>query len=324
MTRRYLYVMDPIETINPKTDSTFYLMLESQSRGVENLVCHIEDLITSDGKGFAFAKPVRVFVPTSDGMPYYEEGDLQTVAFDDFDIIFMRKDPPVDETFLAATMLLDCHNPHYTVVFNNPRGLRIANEKLWGLATCPQLMPKTVVSSNPKALYDALVHFGRAAIKPLFQSGGSGVMIFERNDRNVRSAIDLLTDQGQRPAMIQEYLPGARNGDKRLILLGGRPIGAVLRVPQDDDHRANLHIGGSAQRSKITPQDEEIAATLTPHLLELGLHFVGLDIIDGKVTEVNVTSPTGLQEIDHLDERTGKDKLNSQTMDYIDKLLLQR
>jgi glutathione synthase len=324
MTRRYLYVMDPIETINPQKDSTFYLMLESQARGVDNLICHIEDLIISDGKGFAYSTPVNVFVPVSEGALYYERGDLQTVAFDDFDVIFMRKDPPVEDKFLAATMLLDCHDPRYTVMFNDSRGLRVANEKLWGLATCPQLMPKTVVSANAKTLHEAAQHFGRAVIKPLFQAGGAGVMVFEKNDRNLRSAIDLLTHESQRPAMVQEYLPAARAGDKRLILLGGKPIGALLRVPQDDDHRANMHIGGSAQVSKITKQDEEIAHILAPHLLALGMHFVGLDIIDGKVTEINVTSPTGLQEIDALEGRAGRERLNVQVMDYVDKLLLQR
>ena len=324
MQRRYLYIMDPINSINPRTDTTFYFMLESQSRGIENLFCTIEDLINCDGKGFASVEHIQVSMPTNEGEAHFHLGKKETVAFDDCDVIFMRKDPPVDERFLAACMLLDCHNPHNTIVFNNPKGLRIANEKLWGLHVAAQYMPKTVVSSNLQVLIEASQHLSRVVLKPLFGSGGGGILVMEKDDRNLRSALELLTGNGKKPIMLQQYLPGARQGDKRLILLGGKPIGALLRVPGTDDHRANLHVGGEAQKSQITSTDEEIAKHLAPQLLELGLHFVGLDIIDGKITEINVTSPTCLQEIDRLENRQGKDKLNVQVLDYIDQLLQQR
>ena len=324
MTLRYLYVIDPIHTLNPLTDSTYYLMLESQARGVDNLICQIDDLIISDGGGFARSTQIRVRIPTAGSLSFYELGQTQTMGFDDFDVIWMRKDPPVDDNFLAATMILDCHNPAYTILVNNPRSLRVANEKLWGLSVMPGAMPKTVVSSRPNVLYDAVQHFGQGVLKPLFGSGGAGVLMFDKNDRNLRSALELHTNNGRRPALVQEYLTGARHGDKRVIVLGGKAIGAMLRVPQEQDHRANLHVGGSAQKAKVSLQEENMIKQLGPLLVERGLHFVGLDIIDGKITEINVTSPTCLQEIDLLDERKGKNKLNCQIMDYIDRLLLER
>ena len=320
MKRRYLYVMDPLESINPYTDSTFYLMLEAKNRDIENLVCHLNDLVISDGKGFAHVTSVDVFIPAFDGAPYYQTKHRETVSFDDCNVIWMRKDPPFDENYLTATFLLDCHNPSYTKVMNHPMGLRAANEKLWGLAKIPHLMPRTVVSANPQVLHESAQHFGKAVLKPLFNSGGAGVMVFDRHDKNLHSAIDLLTHEGKRQALVQEYLQGARHGDKRLILLGGKPVGAFTRVPQEDDHRANLHIGGQAKKARITLQDEQLAEALSPHLLQLGLHFVGLDIIEGKITEINVTSPTGLQEIDRFDGRAGKERLNSQILDYVEQI----
>ncbi len=157
-------------------------------------------------------------------------------------------------------------------------------------------------------------------LKPLFFGGGTGILVFDKGDRNLRAAIDLLTLEGRQAAMVQEYLPSIREGDKRILLLGGEPIGAVLRVPKEDDHRANLHVGGKAVRATITPAEREIAARLKPQLLELGLHFAGIDVIGGKITEINVTSPTGAQEIDRLDTRVGKDRISAQVIDYVEKL----
>ncbi len=324
MQHRYLYIMDPIAAINLQSDTTFYLMLESQSRGIANLFCTIEDLINCDGKGFANAHSIQVAIPASKDDTHFHLGKKETVAFDDCSVIFMRKDPPVDDRFLAACMLLDCHNPHHTLVFNSSQGLRLANEKLWGLHVSAHFMPKTVVSSSVAVLLKAAQDLKIVVLKPLFGSGGGGILVMEKADRNLRSALELLTENGKKPIVLQQYLPGARLGDKRLILLGGKPVGALLRVPSEDDHRANLHVGGVAEKAVITSEDKEIAKHLSPHLLALGLHLVGLDIIDNKITEINVTSPTCLQEIDRLEGRTGNDKLNVQVLDYIDRLLAQR
>lgn len=320
MPTRYLYVMDPLEQVNPAGDTTFDFLLESQARGVENHVCLITDLWSDGSEGFARTRTTQVRRPTSDDPAHCSFGPYEEHAFSDFDVIWMRKDPPVDETFLNATMVLDRHDPSRTLMMNTPASLRVANEKLWGLFAA-ELFPRTVVSANREVLLGALERMGKGVVKPLALAGGSGVMAFEHGDKNVRAAIDLLTEEGRQLALVQEYLPAVTKGDKRVILLGGEPIGAVWRVPQADDNRANMHVGGSVRRAEVDDDDRRIAARLKPELLRLGLHFVGLDVIGGKLTEVNVTSPTGVQEIDRLDGRTGKDRLSSQVMDYVEGLL---
>lgn len=323
MTRRFLYVMDPLDNVHPAKDTTFDFLLESQARGVENLVCEIQDLTTRGGRGFAHVRPAAVRRPTREDPSHHTLGPAREVSYDDCDVIWMRKDPPVDETFFQATMLLDRYDPARTVMMNEPASLRVANEKLFALFA-PELFPHTVVSSRVEVLVAEVERLGKAVIKPLNLAGGAGVMVFEAGDRNLRAALDLLTSEGRRPAIVQEYLPAVRDGDKRVILLGGEPIGAVLRVPSAEDHRANMHVGGSAARGEITARDREIAARLKPELLRRGLHFVGLDVIGDKLTEVNVTSPTGVQEVDQLDSRTGAERLSAQVMDYVDGLLAAR
>lgn len=320
---RHLFVMDPVQSVNPAKDTTFDFMLEARSRGIEVYTSSIHDLSAHGARGSARAFPTTVRRPTPDDRAHCALGPAEDRPFDDFDVIWMRKDPPVDDAFLLACMLLDRADPAKTLVLNHPASLRVANEKLWGLFA-DDVGPRTVVSARPDVLLAEVKRLGKAVVKPVHFMGGMGVMVFDADDRNVRSAIDLLTQEGRRVALVQEYLPGARTGDKRVIVVGGEPIGAVLRVPRGDDHRANMHVGGTAAKAEVDDDDRRIAARLKPHLLELGLHFVGLDVIQGKVTEVNVTSPTGVQEIDALDGRTGKDRMSAQLFDYVDGLLARR
>jgi glutathione synthase len=323
MSRRYLFVMDPIERVDPRGDTTFDFLVETQRRGIDNRVCSIHDLWTIGGEGFARVQSVKVQRPSDEDPSHFSLGAHERMSFSEFDVIWMRKDPPVDDDFLAATMLLDRHDPDKTLVLNTPSSLRVANEKLWALHA-PELYPRTIVTARRDVLVEELQAMGRGVVKPLFGAGGSGVMAFNADDKNARAAIDLLTAEGQRPALLQEYLPGVRNGDKRVILLGGEPIGSVVRVPQEDDHRANMHVGGTVRKGDIDDDDRRIAARLKPELLRLGLHFAGIDVIGGKLTEVNVTSPTGVQEIDLLDQRTGSARMSAQVMDYVDGLLERR
>jgi glutathione synthase len=321
--RRYLFVMDPLPSINPVGDTTFDFMLECQTRGIEVFTCGIGDL-SSDGRhGLAYAVSTTVRRPTTSDARFFEVRAAAEHSFDRFDAIWMRKDPPVDETFTLSTLMLDRHNPAHTLVLNDPRGIRSANEKLFWLYA-DDLGPRTVVSSRPAKLQEAIKSFGRGVVKPLSGAGGSGVMSFTPDDRNLRSALDMLTLEGKRPAIAQAYVDDVRTGDKRVILLGGEPIGAILRVPRDDDHRANMHVGGSVKKASVDEHDRRIAARLKPALLTHGLHFVGIDVIGGKLTEVNVTSPTGVQEIDRLDGRTGADRMSAQVMTYVEKLLVER
>jgi len=321
--RRYLFVMDPLASTNPSGDTTFDFMLECQARGVAVFTCGITDLASDGRHGLAYAVETTVRRPTADDPRFFTGGAPTEQRFDRFDAIWMRKDPPVDETFTLATLMLDRHNPAHTLVLNDPRGIRSANEKLFWLYA-DDLGPRTVVSSRPEKLKEAIESFGRGVVKPLSGAGGSGVMSFAPDDRNLRSALDMLTNDGKRPAIAQAYVDDVRTGDKRVILLGGDPIGAVLRVPRDDDHRANMHVGGSVKRASVDEHDRRIAARLKPALLAHGLHFVGIDVIGGKLTEVNVTSPTGVQEIDRLDARVGDERISAQVMTYVERLLIER
>lgn len=313
-----LYVMDPLERVNPKEDTTFDFLLEGQARGVENLVCEITDLETAGRQGFAVARPAKVMRPSAKGEPHCELGAPRRVAFDDMRAIWMRKDPPVDMNFLLATHLLDRYDPEKTLMMNRPESLRVASEKLWALFA-DDLGPKTVVSAKSSVLLNFIKENGRGVVKPIGLAGGAGIMAFEADDKNAKAAIDLLTHQGKTPVIVQEYLPDVRHGDKRVIFLAGEPIGAVLRVPLGDDHRSNMHVGGTVAQADVDATDRKIAERIGPKLVELGLWFVGIDVIGGKLTEVNVTSPTGVQEIDRLDGRTGKDRMSAQVFDFVDK-----
>jgi len=218
-----------------------------------------------------------------------------------FDAIFMRKDPPFDLPYYFATQVLGLVDPRTTFVLNDPRGLREANEKLYALRF-PDLIPESLVSADPahlKAFMDDLG--GEMIVKPLDGCGGAGVFHVHRGDRNLNAILELSTLNGTRLVMAQRYLAAAREGDKRLILLAGEPLGAVLRVPREDEHRGNIHVGARVERARVDACDREICRRMAPRLEADGLYFVGLDVIGGLVTEVNVTSPTGVQEIDRLD-----------------------
>ena len=311
---RSLTVTDPLLAANPHGATTFAILEEAQARGHENLVCGLGDLRCEGRHGFARASPATVRRPTADDPRHATLGPPQELAFDDIDVIWMRKDPPVDDLYWTACLILDRHDRQRTAVLNDPVGLRVAHEKLWALFA-DELGPKTAVSSRPEVLVEFVNRHGRGVLKPLHLMGGLGVLAFDAGDRNLRSAADLLTHEGRRPALVQEYLPAARQGDKRVIVLDGEPVGAVLRVPRDDDVRANLHVGGQERRASVDDDDRRICAHLGSHLRELGLYLVGIDVIGGKLTEVNVTSPTGVQNIDRLDGRTGRERVVSRIVD---------
>lgn len=306
---RFLYVIDPLESLSPTGDTTMAFLRESDRRGTENLVCELKDLTgTSSGSTRATATRVK---RVGDG--FVRDGAV-AVSLDDVDIVWMRKDPPVDDLFLYACMLLDRHDPKKTLVLNNPASLRVCHEKLFALQF-PDLIPRQVVSSSREILRAFVESEGKAVIKPLAFMGGLGVMVFDKTDKNLKSAIDLLTGEGKRPAIAQQYLPRVKEGDKRVIVVDGEPVAALLRVPQGDDVRANLHVGGSAAKGIIDDDDRRICARLAPELRRHGLFFVGLDVIGGVLTEINVTSPTGVPHIDVLDERSGKTLVSAIVMD---------
>jgi glutathione synthase len=309
MAQRFLFIMDPIERLLPDRDTTFVLMLESQARGHALYYCNIADLFVS--RGAARARFRRVTVARGD--PHYRLFEERTEPLHWFEAVFMRKDPPVDLAYLFATHMLSlaADGPF---IFNDPRGLREANEKLYAL-NFPAVIPPTVVTSEIprlKAFMDELG--GDMIIKPLDACGGAGVFRLRHDDRNLNALLEMSTDNGRRLIMGQRYVPEIRQGDKRLIVLNGEPLGATLRVPRADEHRGNIHVGGTCVKADITARDRFIVESLAARLRQDGLFFAGLDIIGDYLTEVNVTSPTGVQEINVLDGV----RLESLVVDFVE------
>jgi len=297
MPRRFLFVMDPIEWILPDKDTTFVFMLESQARGHALYCCGLGDLFVRLCTPRARVRRVEV----RRGVPHYQLFDERTEDLIWFDAIFMRKDPPVDLLYLFATQILSLVDRSLTWIMNDPRGLREANEKLYAL-NFPEVIPPSIVTCDMERLKAFMEELGgELIIKPLDACAGAGVFHLRRNDRNLNAILETATANGRRLIMGQRYLPDIRRGDKRLILLDGTPIGATLRVPREDEHRGNIHAGATCVHADITARDRQIAHVLGPRLRADGLFFVGLDVIGDYLTEINVTSPTGIQEINALD-----------------------
>jgi glutathione synthase len=307
---RLLYVMDPMSRVLVDKDTTFAFQLEGQKRGHEQYHCEPQALFVERTVPHATVRRVEV---ERAAVPFHLF-EARTVPLGAFDVVFMRKDPPFDMAFFFATHLLGLVDAAATLVVNAPRGLREANEKLYAL-NFPDLIPESLVTADMTRLRAFLQDLGgEMIVKPLDGCGGSGVLHVHHGDRNLNALLEMSTQNGGQLVMAQRYLPAARQGDKRLIVLDGEPLGGVLRVPRDDEHRGNIHVGGRVERSPVDDRDREICRRMAPRLREDGLWFVGLDIIGGLVTEVNVTSPTGIQEIDRLDGAC----LEAQVLDFVE------
>jgi glutathione synthase len=294
---RFVYVMDPMARVLPDKDTTFAFQRAAQRRGHAALHCTPCEVYVADGDVWAKVRPVRV----SDAAPHFVHGDPEDVRLADVDCVFIRKDPPFDAEYLYVTLMLEKLRGR-TLVVNDPRGLRDANEKLYTLHFARH-MPRTLVTSDRDRIHRFVAELGTAVLKPLDGAGGSGVMTIGKNDRNTRSIVDYLTVEGTRHAMVQEYLPAVRAGDKRVLLLEGQILGAINRVAREDDVRSNIHAGGRVEPCKVTDEERAIVADMSPRLAADGLIFVGLDFIGGRLTEVNVTSPTGIQELSRHEGR---------------------
>lgn len=291
---KFLIVMDPAETVLVDKDTTFGFMLAAQARGHELWYCHQDQLYLRGNIARATAWPVTVKPVQGE---HFERGPAEDVALMGFDSVWMRKDPPVDRAFLHATYILDYAN---TQVLNRPQGLRDANEKIYSL-NFPDVIPETLVTREAAHIKDWLARRDSPLIvKPVDGHGGRGIFRLDHGDKNINAILEALTGEGEQWVMAQAYLPAAREGDKRILLVDGEPLGAILRVPQADDNRGNIHVGGTVQAVELTPRDREICAAVAPKLKEDGLVFVGLDVIGDCLTEVNVTSPTGIREVKKL------------------------
>jgi glutathione synthetase, prokaryotic len=292
------FLMDPLEQVLVHHDTTFALMRAAQERGHRLLSFGQEDLFHQGSQVHARAREVEVFDRQGH---HFRVIAQREVPLGVLDVLWMRKDPPVDVAFLHATQLVEVTGGRSPVTVNSPTGLRTANEKLWALHF-PDLIPQTLVSSDLAQLR-AFVEAAAdgAIVKPVDGHGGEGVVLLQRGDRNTTSILELLTARGRDWAVAQAYVPAARQGDKRILLLEGEPLGAINRVPLDSENRANMAVGGQPVKTELTARDREICARLAPFLCTEGLIFVGLDVIGDYLIEVNVTSPTGLAELARLE-----------------------
>ncbi len=294
---RHLFIVDPVPGLNPDADTSVVFMREAARRGQRVATCGVADLSVGPG-GRAHGRWSEVRV--SEGRDWFAIEGQAAGELSEFDVVWMRKDPPYDLNYFFVTHLLDLVAPT-TLVVNAPRGLREVTEKLF-ILQFPELCPESLVSrSIPELLEFRRKLDGEMVIKPLDGCGGEGVFHLTAEDRNVQAILELGTRHGTTYQIAQRYIPEVRDGDKRIIVVEGEPIGAVLRRPQHWETRANFHVGGTAIKAPITPRDREICARIGPALREFGIVFAGIDVIGQWLTEVNVTSPTGIQEINRLD-----------------------
>ncbi len=300
------FIIDPIAKLNPSHDSTVAMMEAAQTLGHEVWITEVHQLSVIDGKAWAILSQIQLVpVTLKEGKwvsvpQWYELSSPELRGLEDMDAVFMRKDPPVTIRYLYATYILELVDPQKTLVINSPQGLREANEKMYTLQFY-SVMPETIVSLDKNIIRKFVEDKKQAVLKPLGGKAGEGILFLEPSDRNFNSIIEVSTHQGQEPVMVQRFLPEAKNGDKRIILLDGKAIGAVNRVPTGQEFRGNMAVGGRVEKTNLTPREHNICEVVGPRLRQNGLYFVGIDVIGGYLTEVNVTSPTGIREIDLLD-----------------------
>lgn len=295
MQKQMLFVMDPIGNINPKKDSSLAIAQAAQAAGWQLSYAELSDLYLSNGAAWAQIKPLTVFDSND---KWFELGESQTTALNKNHTIVMRKDPPFDSSFLYATHILQRAANAGSLVVNNPQSLRDCNEKLFA-TEFPDCCPPLIVSNNQTILRDFHRQHQDVIFKPLDGMGGSGIFRCKPNDSNLATIIEVLTNNGQDYIMVQKFIPAINAGDKRILMIDGKPIDyALARIPAEGELRGNLAAGGTGVAQPLSPRDREIANRVGPTLREKGLLFVGLDVIGDYLTEINVTSPTCIREID--------------------------
>ncbi|MEK9672074.1 MAG: glutathione synthase [Rhodospirillaceae bacterium] len=297
MALRVAIQMDHVSSIDIAGDSTFVLALESQTRGHTLLHYEPGDLSYRDSHVRAWAQPLEVRRARGN---HFTLGERQQIDLkDDVDVVLMRQDPPFDMAYITATHLLETVHPE-TLVVNDPREVRNAPEKLF-VNQFQQFMPPTLIATSRADILAFREEYKDIIVKPLYGNGGAGVFHLKPGDENLISLLEMFTQIFREPIIVQAYLPDVRQGDKRIILIDGEVAGAVNRVPAEGESRSNMHVGGKPVKSELTGREKDICAALGPELKSRGLIFVGIDVIGGYLTEINVTSPTGLQEIGRFD-----------------------
>jgi glutathione synthase len=284
--------MDPIERVNIETDTTFFLMLEAQTRGHGLWIYGADHLALDGGKVLARGRPLNLRAVKGD---HHTVGEMEVRDLSEMDVVLMRQDPPFDLAYITATYFLEKIHPA-TLVVNNPAEVRNAPEKLF-VTDFPSLQPPTLITSDAEALHDFHARHGDIVLKPLYGGGGSGVVRLKADDPNLDALLELHAMIGREPVIAQKFIPAVSKGDKRIILVDGVPVGAINRIPADGQVRSNLARGGRAAEVELTARDIEICETISLELKDRGLLFVGIDVIGEYLTEINVTSPTGAQQL---------------------------
>lgn len=293
--KKLAMVMDPIATVKTAKDTSFRLLLEAQAQGFRCFYIEMSDLLIDNGTPYALSRPVTVVDRAQD---FYQLGEVEKVKLGSFDVIMMRKDPPFDSEFLYATHMFSLAERDGALVVNNPQSLRDCNEKLY-TSWFPEHIADTLVSANSEVLRAFHAKHGEVIMKPLDGMGGASIFKVGADGSNLGVIIETLTAKGQRYAMAQKYLPAIKDGDKRIIIVDGEPMPyALARVPSAGETRGNLAAGGRGRPQPLSESDWAIANAIGPELKSKGLMLVGLDVIGDKVTEINVTSPTCMREIE--------------------------
>ncbi|MCP5464250.1 MAG: glutathione synthase [Deltaproteobacteria bacterium] len=292
------FIADPLANFNPLHETTFFIMAEANKRGWDCFHIELQGLSAQNESVWGQASQVSVSQNKQGGFEYNIK-DKRKIDLASCDAVLLRKDPPVNMAFLDHLSLLDLLQ-NKTLLVNNPSSVKIANEKLFPLQF-KDIMPDTLVSQNAASLREFIQEQKTAVIKPLNEAGGRGVVLLKHDDPSLGSLLDLLTKNNSEFLMAQQFLPEARKGDKRILLLDGEVLGSFLRVPHQDDFRGNLHSGATLKKSPVSKEEQALVDQISPRLQEMGLYFVGLDLIGSHVTEINSTSPMGISEINHLD-----------------------
>ncbi len=288
--------MDPLEGIDIDADSSFVLALEAQRRGHRVLHYLPRDLAFIDGRVVAQSRPLSVRREKGN---HFTLGPAERLDLATMDVVLMRQDPPFDMAYITATHLLEYIHPE-TLVVNDPAHVRNAPEKLF-VTHFEGLMPPTLITSSPDLVREFRAEHKDIVLKPLYGNGGAGVFHLRPDDENLNALLEMLTGFYREPVIVQRYVPEVRGGDKRIVLIDGAPAGAINRIPPPGEARANMHVGATPVAAKLSARDREICDAIGPTLKERGLIFAGIDVIGPYLTEINVTSPTGIQEIDRFD-----------------------
>ncbi len=284
--------MDPVDAIDINGDSTFAMALEAQARGHSLSFYEPRHLSMRDGRVYAKTKPITLRREVGN---HVDIGEERVVDLADTDVVLMRQDPPFDMSYITATHLLEKVHGQ-TLVVNDPAHVRNAPEKIF-VTEFDGVMPPTLITSDESEIKAFRDDYKDIIVKPLYGNGGAGVFRLQPGDQNLNSLLELFTDLYREPLIVQQYLPDVRKGDKRIILVDGKPVGALNRVPAEGESRSNMHVGGRPEKSELTKREQEICEQIGPELKARGLIFVGIDVIGDYLTEINVTSPTGIQEI---------------------------